>query len=211
MIIALAGRRIDVADAESPRFPERSLGRVAEDLEHLFRTEGASAIVCSAACGADLVALREAGLLGLRRRLVLPFDAASFRQSSVIDRPGDWGPLFDAVVTEVGAGDLVVLGYPPGDDDSYAAANTAILDEAEALSRLAGEPVCAVTVWEGRSRGEGDSTQAFGDAARTRGLRVCPRVDARDVIENITLKPSRDHSRAPDSTAAARPLSRNKP
>jgi len=172
MIIALAGRRIDAAHAESPRFPERSLGKVAEDLQHLFRSEGASALVCSAACGADLVALREAGLLGLRRRIILPFDAASFRQSSVVDRPGDWGPLFDTVVTELSAADLVVLDYPPGDDASYAAANTAILDEAEALGRLAGEPVCAVTVWEGRSRGEGDLTQAFGDAARARGLRV---------------------------------------
>ena len=172
MIIALAGRRIDAADAASPRFPERSLGKVAADLQQLFRTEGASAIVCSAACGADLVALREAGLLGLRRRIVLPFDAASFRQSSVVDRPGDWGPLFDAVVAGLSAADLVVLDYPPGDDASYAAANTAILDEAEELGRLAGEPVCAVTVWEGRSRGEGDLTEAFGDAARSRGLRV---------------------------------------
>src|ERR671936_863361 len=100
MIIALAGRRIDAASASPARFPGENIGMVAEALQRLFRTEGATAVVSSAACGADLIALREAGALKLRRRVVLPFAAASFRGSSVTDRPGEWGPLFDAIVQE---------------------------------------------------------------------------------------------------------------
>jgi hypothetical protein len=142
-IAALAGRRIDAADAP-PRFP---LANVA-----------------------DLIALEAAGRLGLRRRIVLPFAAERFRATSVTDRPGDWGPLFDRIVGEVAAaGDLVLLGLEEGDEGTYAAANHAILNEAEGLA--GGDPpaVVAVIVWEGASRGAGDLTEAFATAARARG------------------------------------------
>ena len=49
-----------------------------------------SVLVCSAACGADLIALQAAGRVSLRRRIVLPFEPSRFRDSSVVDRPGDW-------------------------------------------------------------------------------------------------------------------------
>jgi hypothetical protein len=48
---------------------------VTERLRKVFRAERASIVVSSAACGADLIDLREARALGLRRRIVLPFDA----------------------------------------------------------------------------------------------------------------------------------------
>ena len=67
-------------------------------------------VVSSAACGADLLALEQAGGLGLRRRVVIPFDRERFRAGSVVDRPGDWGGLYDSILDAVGAqGDLVVL------------------------------------------------------------------------------------------------------
>ena len=63
----------------------------------------------------------------------------------------------------------MVLDLDEGDDATYAAANAAILDEAETLA--GGEPaqVGAVIVWEGGSRGEGDLTEAFATLARARG------------------------------------------
>ncbi len=135
-----------------------------------FVREGSDTLVCSAACGADLIALDVAGVLGLRRRVILPFAPERFRESSVTDRPGDWGPLFDRIIEEVRAkGDVVVLDLDEGDDATYAAANDAILDEAETLA--GGEPaqVVAIIVWEGGSRGEGDLTEAFATLARARG------------------------------------------
>ena len=67
-VIALAGRRIDAADAAMPRFPLDKIPVVRELLAELLVQEHAVALVCSAACGADLIALEEAERLGLRRR-----------------------------------------------------------------------------------------------------------------------------------------------
>src|SRR5690242_3473732 len=108
--IALAGRRIDPPDGELPRFPLATVPLVLDRLRALFVERGADTLVCSAACGADLVALDVSGALGMRRRVVLPFDAAKFRETSVTDRPGDWGPLYDRIVEAARrAGDLVAL------------------------------------------------------------------------------------------------------
>jgi hypothetical protein len=168
-VAALAGRRIDAGDAPQRRFPLANVGLVRERLTALLRAERIEGLVCSAACGADLIALDLAGCLRLRRRVVLPFAADRFRASSVTDRPGDWGPLFDRVIGALAAtGDVVTLGLDPGDDDAYAAANDALLDEAERLAGDDPQAVVAAIVWEGRSRGEGDLTEAFATAARAR-------------------------------------------
>lgn len=170
-VIALAGRRIDAPDADPPRFPLRAADAVWAHLRALFEREDAQALVCSAACGADLLALDAAGSLGLRRRVVLPYARVRFRETSVTDRPGDWGPLFDRIIEEVAAlGDLVELARPEG-DGAYAAASTAVLDEADRLAGPDGR-VLAVIVWEGAPRGEGDLTVAFAEAARARGMDV---------------------------------------
>jgi hypothetical protein len=173
MVIALAGRRVDAADAAPARFPLANVPLVEKRLRHELARSGARALVCSAACGADLVALALAGELRLKRRAVLPFDEARFRQTSVVDRPGEWGALFDRVVRELReTGDLVI---PPGIDaaaDPYLAANGRILDEAQALARETRDDLLAILVWDGESRGEGDVTEAFAADARRRGLRV---------------------------------------
>jgi hypothetical protein len=162
-----------------PRFPADNIDMVSQGLRGLLEREHVTAMVSSAACGADLIALREASRLGLRGRIVLPFDRALFRASSVTDRPGDWGPLFDRLVDAgAGRGDVVTLAQPAG-DGAYAQANIAILDEAQALGRAANEPVCAVLVWDGVSRGPGDLTEEFGEAARGRGI---------PVLEVLTVK-----------------------
>lgn len=168
-VAALAGRRIDAADASAPRFPLANVGIVRDRSAALLRAERIEALVCSAACGADLIALEAAGTLGLRRRVVLPFAAERFRESSVTDRPGEWGPRFDRVLGELAASnDVVVLGLEEGDDATYAAANHAILDQAELLAEGDRSNVVAVVLWEGRSRGQGDLTEAFATAARAR-------------------------------------------
>lgn len=173
MIVALAGRRIDAPDAANPVFPVASVDRVRESIRRLLEDEGATALVSSAACGADLLALEAAGWLGIRRRVVLPFEPGRFRETSVMDRPGDWGPLFDKVIAEVSAkGDLVNLKLDSKDDESYVQANRAILHEALNLAGSSHDRVSAVLVWNGVSRGESDITSAFGEAARSLGWKV---------------------------------------
>ena len=97
MIVALAGRRIDKPDADAPRFPLTGVDLVRGRLHHLLSEKKVTTFVCSAACGADLLALAAARDLGIRRRVILPFTRERFRVTSVVDRPGDWGPLFNAV------------------------------------------------------------------------------------------------------------------
>ena len=109
-VAALAGRRIDAPDAKEARFPLANVARVRERIAAVLRQHQVAALVASAACGADLIALDEAARLGARRRIVLPFPVDKFREKSVTDRPGDWGALYDRLVRDAAqAGDLIVL------------------------------------------------------------------------------------------------------
>lgn len=176
MIIALAGRRVDAVDVKPSRFsPEpESIERVRGRLHALFVSQGAIALVSSAACGADLLALEEAGRLGLRRKVILPFVREKFRSTSVIDRPGNWGPLFDKAIEEVDSlGDLTVLASE-SQDAAYVRTNHAIIDEAMVLSKNLNHPVSAVRVWEGSARGGGDLTEEFGLYAK---MKCVPLID----------------------------------
>lgn len=172
MIIALAGRRVDSADAKELRFPLRNVERVRTRVLAILKEKGATALVSSAACGADLIALSEAGHLGIRRRVILPFERKRFRETSVTDRPGEWGPLYDQVLDAVeAAGDLVIL-QTASDNEAYSSANRAILDEAVTLAKAVHEPITAVVIWDGASRGAHDLTEEFGAEARKRRLGV---------------------------------------
>jgi hypothetical protein len=175
-VIALAGRRIDKLDAATPRFPLANVELVRERIAALLSAEHAEALVCSAACGADLLALGEAERLGLRRRIVLPFPPERFRKKSVIDRPGNWGPMFDRLVAAArAAGDLVILPNTGDDSDAaYAEANQAIIREAAALVRtnadvIPGRLVAAI-VWEGSARAGTDASGGLLSLARKAGF-----------------------------------------
>jgi hypothetical protein len=173
MIVALAGRRIDAEGAKPARFPLENVALVQQRLEDLFSREAATALVSSGACGADLIALTAATARHMRRRIVLPFDRGEFRASSVTDRPGDWGPVFDRVLAELDkAGDVVTLAGHAAGEAAYAAANDAILRDAAHLARESATRVLAVLVWEGAPREGADMTATFGDDARRRGYRV---------------------------------------
>ena len=174
-IVALAGRRIDLPEAPVPRFPLENVQEVGRRVCEALYELHAVALVCSAACGADLVALEQAKHLGLRRRVVLPFAPERFRETSVVDRPGDWGSLYDQQIAATAtAGDLLVLDIAIGGDAAYAAANEAIVREAQALARTA-QPdrthrLIAILVWEGAPRPGSDATARFRDLARRAGF-----------------------------------------
>ena len=175
MIVALAGRRIDPASDGEPRFPLSNAPVVRARLAERFQHERPAALVCSAACGADLLALDVAGAMAVRRRVVLPFHRDRFRLTSVTDRPGDWGPLFDRTMDEVEQrGDLVVLGLDPvAADAAYRAATERLLDEAARLTGSGGQGsgtsseaakpagLIAVVVWDGKAGPGIDQTADF--------------------------------------------------
>jgi|SRR6187431_3265701 len=165
-VVALAGRRIDAEAAEEARFPLSNVAGVKEQLLHALAATRPAALVCAAACGADLLALAAAGDLGIKRRIVLPASKAEFRSSSVVDRPGPWAELFDRIVARVEAeGELVLHELGTG-DEAYRAGNRAIFEAAQPL----GEALEAWLVWDGQPRDEQDLTLHFANEAWTRGV-----------------------------------------
>lgn len=173
MIVALAGRRIDAPDAPVQRFPLDCVSLVRERLRTALGEMGARALVCAAACGADLIALSVAEELGVRRHILLPSSVADFRAHSVADRPGDWGRLYDRLIFEtLGMGDLELLDWKVTGPAAYLQTNAAILDRASALARDRAEPSAALAVWDGPLSGHTDYTQDFVEAARRRGIPV---------------------------------------
>jgi len=169
-VAALAGRRIDAPDAARVQFPLGRLPQVKKALGDLFAAERVGMMVCSAACGADLAALEVARGAGIRCRVVLPFDKKRFRDTSVTDRPGDWGPVYDRVIAAVeAAGDLITLEEDGDPDGAYQKANEAIIDEARRAA--GGAQPLGVIVWEGRPRSGSDATKEFLELARRAGMR----------------------------------------
>jgi hypothetical protein len=178
-VIALAGRRVDAPHARQVRFPPQNAPMVAGRIRKCFQ-KGVHVLVCSAACGSDLLALEIASELGIRRRVVLPFARPLFRKTSVADRPGDWDERFDRALDEVERqGDLVILGYEQSDAAAYARTNAAIVDEALRIARQDGKLAQALVVWDGKSRGSSDLTAQFLDEARGKGM---------PILEVLTLK-----------------------
>ena len=176
MIVAVAGRRTDAPDSPSPRFPLGHIDAVSRQIRSRFEAFQASTIVSSAAAGADLLALQQAGALGLRRRVVLAGPSDRFKQDSVLDRPGDWGPLFDQIVGEVrAAGDLIELDVE-GNWTGYLRVTAAILDEAVKLAKPSEKRLGALLVWDGKSRGDDDVTDAFRRQAAAAQFELLPPV-----------------------------------
>jgi hypothetical protein len=178
--VALAGRRVDACDTTNSRFPRSATGSVEQRLYEYFNQNAIRHLIVSAACGADLLALKAADEAGISARtIILPFSVEEFRHTSVIDRPGswddrhgvtgDWSKLYDRMIDAAdAAGTLVLLGCVPGDKGAYAAATERIVAEAA----RGGDEARACVVWEGTARGPVDHSNQLAQLASGRGWLV---------------------------------------
>jgi hypothetical protein len=173
-VLAVSGRRIDPDGADQPRFPAGNEALVALRIRNMMLSTTTKVVVCSGACGADILALEAAAQLGLGRRLVLPFGRQKFRATSVADRGEDWGRRFDAILQQLPGEHIVELNLQQSSDQAYATANSEILDQAEGLASVAGRRTLAMVVWNGLSRGPTDLTDQFRKLAVDRNLEVIP-------------------------------------
>jgi len=173
VVAAAAGRRIDPPGAVA-RFPAANEAVVRERVRELLRLRCVGTLVSSAACGADLIALEVAGELGIRRVVVLPSDLDTFREKSVTDRGGDWGPRFDRVIASLRAtNDLRRLEAPAAGESVYALTNEAVVTLAKAIAaESAPDSALAMVVWDGVSRGNGDFTEHFKQTALNGKLEI---------------------------------------
>jgi hypothetical protein len=173
-ILAVSGRRIDSEGADQPGFPAGNEGLVALRIRDTMLSASAQVVVCSGACGVDILALETAEQLGLGRRLVLPFSREKFRATSVADRGEDWGRRFDVILQQLPDEHIIELKQPQSNHQAYAAAISEILDQAEGLASAAGQRALAMVVWNGFSRGPTDWTDQFRKLAVDRKLEVIP-------------------------------------
>ncbi len=187
-IIGFAGRRIDAPDSSLSRFPVSQIDRVYQQITALFIKNEFSMLIASAACGADLLALKVAQNLRVCYRIILPSAVEQFRVTSVVDRPNsnewNWGAIFDGVVSAAQEnGDLVILKTGEDRHAGYQAVNHAILDAAQGQSAKQSrkgathvsqdfQSMHAVIAWDGHPRGERDLTWHFANEARMRGIVV---------------------------------------
>ena len=171
-VLAFAGRRIDAPDTSAPRFPSPNVARVERALAALFDGRAVAAVVGAAACGADLLILEAARARAVRTHLVLPFAAARFRETSVVDRGREWGPRFDAALAYAEQrGRVLVIPAVSGDeDDAYARATEVIFEEARKLARELSATRAALAVWDQSPRGSADATWQFVELARQQQL-----------------------------------------
>jgi hypothetical protein len=178
MIVAVAGRRIDAADAQAPRFPLARRSDVAKKIDAALCRLGASTVVSSAACGADLLALASARKLGVRRRIILPYQSGWFVADSVLDRPGRWKTLYNDLCGEAKATrNLVTLRKPRCTEKAFRAASDKIIEDALRLAKRESpkNPAAALSVlivWEGAPRGADDMTAYMLDQMREAGAHV---------------------------------------
>jgi hypothetical protein len=189
-VVALSGRRIDAEDSQIPRFPLAHVPMVREQIRTLLRDLRTEALVCSASCGADLLALDAANELGIHFEIMLPFSPQEFRATSVVDRPGDedwdWGSLFDQLVglarqrdaLHVAERDQTISNY-----ETYHRVAELVLERALDLSMQRGNggnggkatspgTVTAIVVWEGAPRETRDHTAHFAERAKALGLPI---------------------------------------
>ena len=172
MIVALAGRRIDAEDADAMRFPADQIKRVREEIKRFFIVNNPDWLVCSGACGADLIALDVAIELNMSAKMVLSFDADTFRSTSVTDRKGNWGILFDSIYDELNEkANVIILNFTKDDKDAYEKTNVAILKTADALfkEKQNFDPTSAkkvaIIIWEGKPKESNDTTDHFRQLA----------------------------------------------
>jgi len=172
MIVPFAGRRVDPLDAGFARFPLENIGLVKDRLRDFFLSKSPATLISSGACGSDLLAQEVAGELQVERMMVLPFSIEVFRKTSVTDRPGDWGPLYDRIVLELEEkGKIIRLNYSENDNGAYEKTNLEILNQAVRVKKNEND-VIALVAWDGQKKETGDATAQFMEAARERKFQV---------------------------------------
>lgn len=151
-VAALSGRLLDEWD---PASRDRIRSELPDLLRERFVADRIELLICSAARGADLLALKAALSLKIACRVILPFSREEFEKSSV---GPDWEPEYREVlkVLDKVEDSIVVIDEPK----TYRAAAERIIADARAAAHGHHRAV-AYVVWDGKPRAGGDLTAEF--------------------------------------------------
>ena len=169
MILVHAGNRVDEPYRKPARFPADREQFVRRRFDSLLRVLAPEGVVTSAAAGADLVLVESALERSVPIHLVLPFEPAQFRETSVSDRGSRWERSFDearGAATDTSQNSLVSLDLPVN-EAAFRATNHALIERADSL---APDSVLAVAVRHLSTEDPPSVTDDFVRQAEASGL-----------------------------------------
>jgi len=169
-IAVFIGHMVDREGRPEPRFPLELENAVASAIAERIDDLGIGMGYASAACGSDILFHEQLRAHGGSAHVVLPYDAAQFREDSVTVAPGDWGKRFNRVLADVGAANVLTLSPQrlTLESLSYEYANRVMFGLAQYHARQLGTDLVVLAVWDGRA-GDGPGGTA-GMVARCRSL-----------------------------------------
>jgi hypothetical protein len=153
-IAIFAGHIADVPGRPTPRFPAKAERAVRARIDRWLREKAIRTTFSSAAAGSDIIFLTAAQRAEIETRIILPFAASEFIETSV--RPGGdrWVERFNALLSKADA--PTIINDQVADDRSaaYDFTNRMIAAKAMLRARDLQLPVYALAIWD-RDRGDG--------------------------------------------------------
>jgi hypothetical protein len=166
-VVLFSGHMIDAAGRRTPRFPPDkeyiAADKIAGTLAEIGVTKGDLGI-CGGACGGDILFAEACLARGLRLELYIPFDEPTFLANSVDFANANWHERYFAAksraVLHVAPDEL---GPLPADENPYERNNLWMLESA---SRLGGDRITFICLWDGQGGDGPGGAQHFMEEAR---------------------------------------------
>jgi len=171
--LLFSGHMIDAPGRSRPRFPpalEAAVDTAIRSVVDRLQPSGDDVAICSGACGGDLLFAEAVLDRGVPIRMYLPFDEATFLDTSVNFANARWAERFHVVARKAQrfiAPDM--LGRLHDGADPFERTNQWMLDEA---LRLGSEGVSFVCVWNGEGGDGPGGTKHMIDTIRARNGEV---------------------------------------
>ncbi len=174
-VFLFSGHMIDKPDRPEPRFPAdkepAAAAAIGAQLDAL-NAGGEDLVICSGACGGDLLFAEACLERGLRLEVYLPFEVEKFLETSV-DFAGDgWRERFFAVTQHQRSRLFIMpdeLGPTPEGGDPYSRVNLWMLFTAQAWGADKTRFIC---LWNGLAGDGPGGTKHLIDAVRERAGQV---------------------------------------
>jgi class 3 adenylate cyclase/tetratricopeptide (TPR) repeat protein len=160
VVVVFTGHLIDAPDRPHARFPASSERAVFDLIKHYVGDARVKVGFSSAACGADILFLEAMLELGAEINIVLPSDADSFVQESVL--PGGnnhWVERFERVVKA--AKQVLLVSQHPATEVYLAYTNVLMFGLAKARARGIEGQMRALAVWDGLPGAGGGTASAI--------------------------------------------------
>jgi hypothetical protein len=149
-VLAFAGHMIDEPGRSSPRFPPELEPVVREAIHQYFeQISPPVAVVCSAACGSDILFAEEALSRGIPVYIILPFeDRDDFIRHSVIYAGSDWVKRFEQVCDQASARPFCSKAGGYERDEDFERAQHAVIFFAIGFATAKKTPLKALLVFD---------------------------------------------------------------